>query len=466
MKKIAIVYGSAEGIQKHALEQLTETLLDCMVEYPSCFAAADAPSEEDFRCIYIGTRENNAFLKDLPGEPLTEPESYHILVTDDKAFIEGFDDAGVLYGCVDFYCRYIVSHEYVNASENHFVNVLALEKMPLFELVSAPSIKHRGLWTWGHVIYDYKGYLDNMAKLKMNEVIIWNDFAPVNGADIVAYAHERNIKVIWGYSWFWDTNCAAIDVNAALENAASVLEQYEREYRHLGGDGIYFQSFTELSSDNIGGICIAEAVTMLVNKAAAMFFEKYPDLELQFGLHADSVREKLNFIAGTDPRVRIVWENCGAFPFSYLPDDVEGFDDTCRFVRDICHLRGKDERFGAVTKGLVKLDWAAFEHPKGPYCIGISSKDMQKNRIERKRKVWKYIQAYWMAYAEYAEKMVKLVRQETGGNTHITALVEDGMFERQIMFPAALYAEMLWNCERETKELLSEVALRSYVEFA
>lgn len=465
MKKLAIIYGGCTDVQKKALELLTETLLDATAEYPVCIPAAEF-SGGDFRCIYIGTRMNNPFLHALHGDPLTEPESYRILVKDDSVYIEGFDDGGVLYGCADLYCRYIVPNENTHVSDHYFRNVLMIDKLPAFEITSAPAIKHRGLWTWGHVIYDYRGYLDNMMKLKMNEIVIWNDFAPVNGAEIVAYAHERNIKVIWGYSWFWDTDCAAIDVNAAMENAALVLEQYEREYRHLGGDGIYFQSFTELSTDKIGDVCIAEAVTALVNKAARMFFEKYPDLELQFGLHADSVKEKLSFIANTDPRVRIVWENCGAFPFSYIPKDVDTFDETSGFVREITHLRGEGERFGAVTKGLVKLDWSAFEHPKGPYYIGISSKNMQKNRIERKRKIWRYIQAYWMAYAGKAYEMVKLIRDETGGDTHITALVEDGMFEKQIMFPAALYAEMLWDCGRDTKELLSEVALRSYVEFA
>jgi len=145
---------------------------------------------------------------------------------------------------------------------------------------------------------------------------------------------------------------------------------------------------------------------------------------------------------------------------------VEDFAGTCDFVRRIAHLRGEGERFGAVTKGLVKLDWSAFEHPKGPYCIGISSKEKQQERIARKRRIWRYVQAYWMAYGDYAREMAKLIRDETGGDTHITALVEDGMFERQIVFPAALYAEMLWDCERDMRELVSEVALRSYVEFA
>jgi len=44
--------------------------------------------------------------------------------------------------------------------------------------------------------------------------------------------------------------------------------------------------------------------------------------------------------------------------------------------------------------------------------------------------------------------------------------VEDGMFEEDIMYPIALYSEMLWNTEGNLAELQATVALRSYVEFA
>ena len=53
-----------------------------------------------------------------------------------------------------------------------------------------------------------------------------------------------------------------------------------------------------------------------------------------------------------------------------------------------------------------------------------------------------------------------------GGDLYITALVEDGMFEDSIMYPVALYSEMLWNTDANLKELQSNVALRSYVEFS
>lgn len=139
MKKIAIICGSTEGMQKYALELLTETLLDITGEYPVCLPAERYAGGE-FRCIYIGTRENNPFLRSLPGRPLTAPESFHILVKEDSIYIEGADDAGVLYGCADFYGRYIVPNENVSTSENHLVNVLALEECrTLSSLLPLPS---------------------------------------------------------------------------------------------------------------------------------------------------------------------------------------------------------------------------------------------------------------------------------------------------------------------------------------
>ena len=53
-----------------------------------------------------------------------------------------------------------------------------------------------------------------------------------------------------------------------------------------------------------------------------------------------------------------------------------------------------------------------------------------------------------------------------GGDLYITPLVEDGMFEENIMFVVALFSEMMWDTKTPTSEMISEVALRSYVDFA
>ena len=465
MKKIAIVYGAYEtGVQKKAVSLLTELLLDYTMEYPLCLRFEPGADYSPYRCIYIGTRGNNAWIAAQPGDPLTHDEAYRIRVRADTAMIEGSDDAGVLYGCVDFYNRFVTQCEYTR-DDRYWQNPFDGEWTD-FDCTSHPAIRERGIWTWGHVIYDWRGFIDNMVKLKMNTIIVWNDHPPVNAADMIAYAHDCNVKVIWGYAWFWDTRCGEIDIDKACESSADILAQYEREYLPLDGDGIYFQSFTEVNTERIGGKLVAEAVTAFVNQTAALFFEKYPDLELQFGLHAESVKERLEYIRQVDPRVRIVWENCGSFPFAYQPGDVAKFDETCEFVKTIAALRQPRERFGVVSKGLTKLDWSAFEHIQGPVHVGVSSKLMKENRLIRKRRIWRYLQAYWLTNADKACEMVRLMQRAKDGDLYVTALVEDGMFEEKIMYPVALFAEMLWDCESDLKEMMSQVALRSYVEFA
>ncbi len=466
MKKLAIIHGELKTeLQKRALEVLSSVLLEYTLEYPICIKCNTGADISAYSPIYIGTKESNSYIRDHSTHILTRSEEYVISVKGGVAVIEGYDDSGALYGALDFYNKYVLKYEYPD-SDDYCVNFLADGKLPDFEYRSAPSVRERGLWTWGHVIYDYRGYLGNMMKLKMNRVVIWNDHVPTNAEDIVNYAHSVGIKVIWGFSWLWDTNCARFDLENLDGFSEEIFNKYEKDYAYLGGDGIYFQTFTELHTDNIGGVNIAGAAAGFVNRTAALFFEKYPDMEIQFGLHATSVKERLDLIAATDKRIRIVWEDLGAFPFSYIPNDVKDFDKTMGLVNNVANLRGDGDRFGVVTKGLVKLDWSEFEHLEGRQLIGVSSRALKKNRTDRKHKIWKYIQACWLANADKAYAAVKRMCELKSGELSMLALVEDGMFEENIMFPVALYSEMLWDTDTDLNDMIKSVAMRSYVDFA
>ncbi len=466
MKEFAIIYGSPEtDLQKRAVEELTSILLDYTLSYPICIPYDESLDVSDYKCIYVGTKESNPYIRNTSEATLSEQEGYRIQTKNGTTVIEGYDDAGVLYGVLDFYNKYVVTHEHPD-DDRYWINFLAEDELPDFEYTSFPSVKERGLWTWGHVIYDYRGYLDHMMKLKMNRIIIWNDFVPANAEEIVSYAHARNIKVIWGFAWLWDTDCNLVDIRNLEQYADGIFRKYETEYARIGGDGIYFQTFTELHEDHIGDICIAQAATEFVNRTARLFYDKYPDMELQFGLHATSVKNQLEFIRNVDPRIRIVWEDCGAFPFSYIPSDVNDFEKTKEFVQKAAHLRGERERFGVVTKGLVKLDWSQFEHQRASHCLGVSSASMKRNRIENKRRIWRYIQSEWLVHADKAYEMVREMCRSRNGELCIFALVEVGMFEENIMYPVALYSEMLWDCNTDITTLTREVSRRSYVSFA
>lgn len=466
MYHLAIIYGKSEnGVQKKAIEVLSEFLLDYAFEYPICLKYSAACDYSQYRCIYIGTKQNNDYIKEHSRAKLDKEEEYCIKVQNDTVMIEGYDDKGVLYGCIDFYNKYLVKLEYTP-------NPHCKQENPLdtpftdFEFQSAPMIKDRGIWTWGHVIYDYKGFIDNMVKLKMNTLIIWNDHVPFHAEDVINYAHGCGIKILFGFPWCWDTDCGKFVLSNINEQGPEILKGYEKEYEGLDIDGIYFQSFTELPGDEINGILIADAVTDFVNKTAELFFEKYPNLELQFGLHATSVREKLEYIKNVNPKITIVWEDCGAFPLAYSPHDVEKHSETNEFIKKVACLRGKDDKFAVVSKGFSFLDWGKFEHLHGSVSFGVSSKSMKQNRVIRRRKMWKYLQAYWLQNVDKAYETVNVLCDSKKGNLSITPLVEDGMFEENIMFPVALYAEMLWDCKAELGSMITDVALRDYVDFA
>ena len=471
MKKTVVVYGSMETpLMRKAIEVLSQTLLDYIGTYPACFQYDPAADYSPYRCIFIGTKSNHPYIAQNAQPIPNQAEAYGISVQNDTVIIEGADDAGVLYGCVDFYNQYIIRFEYAHAedwhSANYFWRNIFEKPLPDFACSSAPSVRNRGIWTWGHVIYDYRGFIDHMVKLKLNTIIIWNDFAPVNAKEIIEYAHRSAVKVIWGFSWGWDDGCSKLSLRNLGDQSQDIFRKFKEEYGSLDVDGIYFQSITELETEYLEGILVADAVTEFVNSTARLFFNTCPDLELQFGLHATSVKNRLEFIKKVDPRIRIVWEDCGSFPFSYFPHTVDGFAETKAFSENIANLRGVGDKFGVVLKGMTKLDWPSFEHLDGPISLGTSSDAVKADRINRKSRDWKYFQAYWMANGNKALEMIRTLVECKQGDLHITALVEDGMFEENIMYPVALYSEMLWNCNADFPKLLSEVALRSYVTFA
>ena len=191
-----------------------------------------------------------------------------------------------------------------------------------------------------------------------------------------------------------------------------------------------------------------------------MILENHPDLDILFGLHASSVKTHLDAIAKTDPRVSIIWEDSGSFPYNYDPAVVDNFAETLEFHDKTRNLR-ENGGFGAVLKGMTKLDWRYFVHQSGDFILGEDGTDeVQKNADER-RKMWRYLQTYWLRNADYAAQMIR----HFGKNDTITFLAEDGAIEAYLPYPLALAAEMMWDDSRSTAEILSETALRSDVTF-
>lgn len=476
-KRWIFLTDSYEGLEKTAVNTLYAAIagyLSYVLPIKSIYEVTQE-EREDANIILVGKAGANDLIAQCQKQNLIQipqkSEGYAAYVGDSvfgkdnqMVVIAGYDAAGVLYGCTDFCNQYLGDVIYKNRnmfSDKTFDDPFGRTLNP-WQKSSAPAIRRRAIWTWGHVIYDYRKFFKNMAKLRLNEIVIWNDVAPLNAKDVVEYAHSLNIKVIWGFAWGWDTACKNVldryNDQFVTGIKARVLEIYEREYSKTGADGIYFQTFTEHSVTSIEGKPVAQIVTELVNDVAASLFERYPDLHIQFGLHATSVREQLEHIQNVDKRIQIVWEDCGSFPYNYLADYVEDFEETAALTETTLKLRGDDEKWGAVLKGMLNLDWGKFEHFSAPYILGERTSSYIKQRQLKKDRIWKLQQAGWLKNAEYARRIIAIAFKCGKDDTVVEALVEDAMLGNQIAFPVALYAEMLWTPNGDAMEMVERVA--------
>ena len=372
VNKWLISYGNYTDVQRRAVDFLQKELSKHVgyavpVRHERALTQVE---KQNFRIAHVGTKTENLSIENfLKTHDLNLPdheEGYVFAVTQadennqQEMFIIGNRPVGVLYGVMHFINEYLSHHLYTTrnyrVTNKRFFTAPATDPFPPYSVASAPSVRERGLWTWGHVIYDYKAYLNNMARLRFNVIIIWNDCVPSNGKEVVEYAHSLGIKVIWGFSWGWDNDgsAPALTEENALAWGKKALEIYETQYLPTGADGIYFQTFTETDEENVQGLRISQIVPKWVNTIASALYAKYPDLRIQFGLHANSVKNYVEDIAAVNEKMEIVWENCGCFPFTYFPDETQDLENTLRFTSKIACLRGKQDKFGVVTKSMHK----------------------------------------------------------------------------------------------------------------
>lgn len=483
-KRWIMIIDNYTDLSKKAIDTLYADISDKLSYILSIKYANTITAEElkNHNLIIVGKSGDNRLIEEIENQNVIQnpqkDESYTVYVGDSiynaenqMIVINGFDSAGLLYGCMDFCNKYLGDVAFKNKSlwKDGTYDNLFDKPLNNWCMSSNPAIKRRAIWTWGHVIYDYRKFFENMARLRLNEIVIWNDVAPINAKDVVEYAHSLNIKVIWGFAWGWDTKLNNIidkfDKNTLEELKSQVLKTYKNQYRNTGADGIYFQSFTELNEEIVNGKCVAELVTELVNDIANALLNLYPDLHIQFGLHATSVKNKLEYIKNVDKRIYIVWEDCGSFPYNYYADRTDDFENTLDFTKTTLSLRGSDEKWGAVLKGTLNLDWASFEHIPEPFILGQRTEKFIKSRQINKNRIWKLQQASWLENAEYFKRIIQPIA-EKNGDCIVQALVEDAMFENEIMLPVALYADMLWDCSRDVAKAIGQVSKYPCVHYA
>ncbi|HHV54931.1 MAG TPA: hypothetical protein GXX55_05755 [Firmicutes bacterium] len=470
-----VIYGERRGTEWYAVKEINR-IIQRDVPYILRIVGADSADEEvmHHNVIILGTPKSNPMIRRFLEDGVIDicdgkPERYHLRVVPNGrvpgrhfVIIAGSNPNGLLYGIRDL--EHYVLHRSSTGSACQENVIPSFERqLSQVDMKGGPAIDYRGLWTWGHVVYDYKRYLDNMSRWKMNMVVIWNDHAPVNAREVVEYAHERGIKVIWGYSWGWGER---VDPNRPEELqiwTQRAIEKYEREYQDTGCDGIYFQTFTETNDLELNGRPIAELAVEWVNTISRKLFERHPELIIQFGLHATSIRENYSALAGVDERVSIVWEDIGiprpAFPFSYEPEELEYFDSAVNYTSRIARLRGAEERVGIVVKSMTNLDWSRFEHQPRSFVMGEWDPGFVSHRAQQKIGRWRRVESEWRKNLGRVLETVRALADARPRRSTVLGLVEDGLWEEKMWLPVVLLAEASWGPHTEPQQLLEKVCM-------
>ena len=444
-----VVYGSAEGPEGRALEVLTEsvgrfTLRDAgrttAHVLPLERTGTDAvPERKDL--IVVGTPADNPLVREhLGGEAV--PKGGFVVKTLNRGaqrviLIAGDTPSAVLWGAFDF----------IDNALGGFESPRFLAERPVrdYRRATTPVTPVRSLFTWGHVIDDYRLFFREMARLKLNRVILWNKHPPLNAAAVVHEAHAWGVAVFWGFAWGWTSDmCKSAETSDLAGLADSIVREWRGTWKPLGGDGIYFQTFTEQDRETIGGRSIASMAVEVVNAASRAIRAESPDLDIVFGLHANSVKTRLDDIARTDKSLEILWENCGGFPyFEHQGEPDLAFTD---------RILAERPRVGLVWKEQVRQDWSCWVPPAGPYLLGCAGADLlARDRALTDARQGRYTDD-WLRRGREAYDLLRHVRAGSHPPHELNLVAE---YNPPFRFATVIQAELFWSTEEDYDSILA-----------
>ena len=476
-KRWVLRYGAYAGIERFALEELQRVVQASLPYVVRVEPAETSADGKGTNLLMLGTPENNPLIAELIAmniiAPPVETEGYTVASlaspwdgTCRLLVVAGRDARGVLYG-VEHFCalsdRYITVTKGMGATDRR----RALDAIGPFTLTEHPRIAHRGLWSWGYVVYDYRAFITNMARLRMNTLTLWNDVPPLNIEALLDYAHARGVYVNMAFPCGWGRD---YDLTLAEHRERIVrdgLAHWHEHYRDLDVDGIYFQTLTEHTNTMLGKQSVASITCEMVNDIARRLLKAAPGLRIQWGLHAGSIGEQYPELAALDERVEIIWEDAGVIPYSYFPTTTYDervlphcraaglgtVDATLDFSKRLATFR-PNRQFGMVAKGWTCLDWEhEFEH-HGPYIMGERDRAFCRRRLAARQKHWAEVNAAWMEHYPLALRFYREILGEAPAQLSVQGVVEDGLFEAAIQPSVALLAACLWNPMLDERDIL------------
>ena len=468
-----VVYSSSVGPQGRALEVLTERLGTYLLREGYLATAMVLPLEKDGGetvtgkrdIIVVGIPSENATLRSRLSGERTSAEvprgGYLIKTMHEKGrnivLLAGDTPEAVLWAAFDLLDVVAPMLESkISSPHGRYAGMFfRTRKIPECTVVRRPQTPVRSVFSWGHVVDDYRTTFREMARARFNRAILWNDRPVVNARDVVACAHSWGVKVFWGFSWGWTlsgTDTENIDFGKLADN---IVDEWRRVWRPMGGDGIYFQSFTETSKATIAGRSIPEAVTELVNAVATRIRVESPGTEIVFGLHSNSMRRDgaAEAIAKIDSSIAILWENCGGFPFWETDGRVDPPD--VKFCDQILAL---NPSVGLAWKAQLRMDWANYVPPAGPFMLGCAgARLLGRDRAVTEPRLAAFDED-WILNGKLAYDMVRHVRAGKHPPKEFNAVAE---YNPPYSFATHCQAELFWSSDDTWEDIAKRARMRT-----
>ena len=464
--KWAVLYGSYVGVERTALNEVQRGVQRFLPYVVQVRRVGDEPPNADDHAVLVGTPDSNRLIGQLVDSgaipPPPGPRGYTVACLESPfregrrvLVVAGGGPAGVLHGAHELLARVLSDGVWFDLPARRqdgygpvgpIPMTSNLESIPTLAMSGAPAIDNRGIWTWGHAIYDYRRLFNNMARLKLNMVTIWNNSVPINASEVIECAHAQGIRVIMGFHWGWGRNELNLaDADDRQKTREEVVRTYMEQYAPLDLDGIYFQTLTEHTRTEQEDRSVASLACEWVNEIASALFSIEPDLYIQFGLHAPSIRQHYADITPLDRRITIVWEDVDGLPYTYNLGPEETSDASAQRAIDytgrLVHLRTGLE-FGMVPKGWTQLKWRDFH---GPYVLGEADPGSIRARLRQRESIWRFQERRWLQHYPKAARFYRELLALEPAGTLVTGLIEDGMIEEAIPLSVSLYAETLWD---------------------
>jgi hypothetical protein len=473
-----IIFGSYSGTEQLAVNQLQKLIQRYLPYIIEVLPATGTMDRGNDHMILIGTPENNPHIRALLQQTnlpqVVNPQGYLLACLDSPwhsgsriLLVTGTTAQGILHGvqALGKHLSTTVTARLLTGPEGHPDYRKSFDALPEFVIHESPVIERRGIWCWGYTIHDYRRFLDQMVHLRMNTIIAWNDFPPINAPQFIDYAHERGISVIFGFHWGWGLSNVSLTVPTDRQTIKEiVVEKYLNYYRDLNLDGIYFQTLTEHSKMEENGITTARAACMLVNDTSNALWKIKPDLKIYFGLHATSIQENYTDLVDILPAITIIWEDAGGIPYSYNPilDPIATPEKAREYSKRLATFRSGTQ-FALVPKGWPYLRWEdEFEH-HGPFILGEQDASWIRHRLEERRTEWSRFNALWLQNYPFAARFYREI-SAIAPNMLATSLIEDSGLEEIIQPSVALLAESIWNPNRSDEIILQEALNPFYQE--